>query len=89
MKKILGIDDVSGVEISQGLLEKIGIGISECELCKEIHFIAKPTKRKNSKFLIDTHDPKLLEHLHILRRCYYEDSNADFPCQTPVLDCKR
>lgn len=49
--------------LSQKQLENIGLEISECSLCREIHRTAK-LERENAKYwIVLTHEKDIIEHI--------------------------
>lgn len=67
---------------TQSVLEKIGIRISECNFCKEIHFMAIPERKTSWK--IKTANPELVRHLQFVTR--FGDCPNDMPAVSSIED---
>lgn len=53
--------------LSQQQLESIGIGISECSKCKEIHQLAKLNRENNGLWIVITRADSIIEHINAIK----------------------
>ena len=83
MKKVLGIDDKDGIIIPGILLEKIGIGISECPICMSIHNNANTLRKDNSNFMVKVISLEQTMHLRQMIAVYNENRDTKWVC--PML----
>lgn len=71
-----GLDTKEENRIPQDILEKIGITISECEICKQIHVSAKIMKGRNDWCILTT-NKDVVNHINFFRKNGYCPST---PC---------